>query len=225
MRDFRFVFGLSLVAGLTFSSCLSSSTGPNSGSETLQTPPGVGSIFVYHQWYIDTSGMIAGSERYDTMTIIATGISFAGKHNVTQIVLATDTGYLNYESNGDISMYRGSDGYPGGRSGWLTVPLSSKSTQSFTYIDSVDFGNGVHHVSTESSSYTGAQNIVLAGHTFNAKTTRYVVTEDALIYDNETDWFDSQTGICIKIDMPPIRPNGTSFDDGAQWVLVSYNLK
>src|ERR1051325_1480073 len=130
---------LSLLA-IIFASC-NSSTSPSSGITSGPTVrPGVGSMFVTKRQEFDTLDRIIFAG-YDTIFVIASGISYAGKNNVVQFRSGSDVtdggiGYANYETNGDMAFYNDAKGRPGSRSGWITVPIISKGSSSLVVQDS-----------------------------------------------------------------------------------------
>ena len=115
------IFGL--VSFTAFVAGCKSSTGPNSNPSIAVTRPGVGSTFLYHDQAFDSLGRsVLVYDRWDTIVIVSSGISYQGKSNVVSFKtttyhkkdnsISTLVGYLNYESNGDISHYIAPDGYP-----------------------------------------------------------------------------------------------------------------
>ncbi|MFI5265027.1 MAG: hypothetical protein ACHQM6_10970, partial [Candidatus Kapaibacterium sp.] len=109
------------------------SSGPG---KTIPAKPG--STFIFKNDQTDTSGRVIDSTVYYSKDSIAeTGVFYAGKTNVTHIIsvdpvtgLAYYDSYINFETNGDISVYVGSNGGFGGVTlpPWRTYPIQSHVT-------------------------------------------------------------------------------------------------
>ncbi|GEM_PF-3305485 len=228
MKTYRNLCILIIAAMIGGAGCKSNSSSPNGGGTTTLTIPGVGSVFVYDDYQTDTltGAKIPSTEKFDTTTVIATHISFAGKTNVTQFrenAGGLNVSYMSYEPNGDVSFYVNSSGSPGSRSGWLTVPLASKGQQSFTEFDTIN--GGVHSMTVETLTYTGATTLTLAGNTFSAYTFNdQVLHNSSITYNNSTDWFDAATGMVLQVDEPIIQPYGYK-DRGSHFALISYSIR
>jgi hypothetical protein len=127
IHKFRF-FAIFFVAVLTFDSCHSNSTSPGFDGNVLL--PGIGSSFTYVGQSLDSNGNI---EAADTITDIfeEVGLPFDGKASASQVVswingVPFDTLYVNYESNGDLSLLEfGNSAYPG-IDNWFVFPFGSQ---------------------------------------------------------------------------------------------------
>lgn len=193
---------------------------------------GTGSSFTYQSWEVDTATgqPVSGSTRTATYHVIASGISQQGKTNVSQFVIDTDIShplFVNYESNGDISVFVQSGGYPGDKNVWETIPIASKGSQSYTTFDSV-YSDGTRYTSADNFTYGGQETVTLAGHTFNA--VKIAVTQSLNpppsygTSPGETIWFAPETGWIIKEDQP-VYTSVTYKERGYHLELSSYTIK
>jgi hypothetical protein len=170
------LFGVLFTAAF-LGSC-SSSTTP--GSNSSITVPGVGSTFIMDNQTLDSNNVVLSSDT-STETFAKTGQSMFGKSNVVELVDShngggSDTTYVNYESNSDISIYISN--FPGnGMNAWWTIPFASQSTAKL--FDST--ASGIHvtvtvagagqgtltingqSVSTEKATLTMAESDTVAG--------------------------------------------------------------
>jgi hypothetical protein len=93
---------LALTLFMLINSCKSDSTG--STLNNALTSPKIGSIFVYDDYMIDTSGNIIKidpyKERTDTIIVLSTGISYQGMSNVTNTfgTGAWGSSFYNFEA-------------------------------------------------------------------------------------------------------------------------------
>ena len=156
--------------------CKSNSTdnNPSNAISSART----GSTFIYHNYYIDTLGAKITNdpntaESIDTVTVLATGISYQGKTNVTNFYNSgPDKGsyFLNYEASGDISLY-GEPRVSGVftlHGGWVTLPLAGLSSSTFVLADTVVKENGKpdhRRYETETDTYIGNDNISVGQET------------------------------------------------------------
>jgi hypothetical protein len=193
----------------------SNSTAPDS---RLIRPAGAGSWFKYRWDTIDTTtGQVIRTE-YSTHSIIATGLHYAGKANVSAIA-KDDTNhitYLSYEGNGDISM-RDSLAWDSHAARWTTLPMGSKGTRSYIAID--DTGETDHY------TYIGEERVRVASTTF--ETIRIELTQTHSRFNNDAKmsiWISKGTGWIVKQEVPVHMWNGHK-DEGVSCELVSYSLK
>ena len=126
---------LFVILGVVLSSC-SKSSNPTGPGTTTYVQPKAGSFFTYDEYQTDTTTgqPVPGTRDTSVQTFVQSGISYMGKTNVSEIVSASrmshDTTYLNYESNGDLSVW-GSSGLSSTMS-WLLLPTGSKTSNSIT---------------------------------------------------------------------------------------------
>ena len=221
---------ISFVASFLFfaalAGCSSNTTGPGSNTSAGSvTRPGVGSQYIRYNQFFDTAGhSLPALAAYDTLYVIASGISYQGKTNVVEFRYGSEPTralifYVNYESNGDIASYVDGQGSPGKRSGWEVLPLASKGTTSFTTYDS----SGVSSVTR--LTYAGEQHISEAGKTLDALVFDYQSLNSSPGGGSEvdaTDYFSPSIGYYSKVveyySEPAAVVGGTSD-------LVSYTLK
>ncbi len=160
-------FSLFLVAIIAFAGCKSSSTSPGS-SETVVVP-NPGSYFVTVDVSIDSTGAIVSTDT-SVETFFQTGLSIFGKTNVIELIdsadgSVTDTGYIHYESDGDVSSYAASN--VGGLSlsnGWITFPFASQQPTTFG-IDTSFQGQSLQF--TEKYTGAGQGSITIEGKQFS----------------------------------------------------------
>jgi hypothetical protein len=126
----RTSFLLFLFAVVVMAGCKSTSTSTNGSTTTIVTP-GAGSYFTMVDITTDSTGAVVSSDT-TVETFVATGLTYGGKTNVIELIdsqdgIPTDTGYLHYESDGDVSTYvPSSEEFFGSVSGWWTIPFSSQ---------------------------------------------------------------------------------------------------
>lgn len=228
---------LLLILAAFISSCSKSTDSVGPGSSSYSAPK-AGSSFTIDRYATDTTNAMPIASTRDTSveTFLQSGISYAGKTNVSQIVAvsssSTDTSYINYETNGDISSY-GSDGH--GSMIWGTIPIGSKSTFSYTQTDTTKVILGVStrlKVSVE-ASYVDMETMIVKGQSisviklkqsFIIATTAGGVTKsksaDVYVY------FAPSLGYFVKNDKPVqdgIFSTGKS--EGQVETVFDYNLK
>jgi hypothetical protein len=219
---------------MSFAACKSTSTSPNGGTTTI-TIPGTGSFFVTVSEDRDSTGMLMSS---DTSTDVfqQTGLAIYGKTNVVQVVtmkdgIAMDTGYIHYESNGDVSSYAGSNGavFPG-QSGWMMFPFASQGTVSSTF-DTTVSGFLLHGVITLKGAGSGS--VTIHGKPFSTEKVNMTVTTSTNFGGQTisqtitaTMQFAPELGDVVRTDQPSTRNpvNGAMEDANVQFV-VDYLLK
>lgn len=202
MKQRSLVLTVSILTAFALSACKSGTTGPGNSGTPL-TVPKAGSVFVYDTYRLDSTGLKSGNEVLITDSILATGVLYKGKSNTTKDSMYTgNTDFESYESNGDISFYdRSGDwpghalGYPGYRSGWITVPLVSHGTTTFKDQDTTQVGH--YYSRTESYTYLDDEDLTLSGHTYQAaKFTHQRFDQDHVNDLYETVW---SSGIPVSI--------------------------
>src|SRR4051812_30811707 len=129
MSQIALKYFVSLLLLIGLAAC-ASSTSPNS---YLMRSPGAGSWFKYREDTIDTTtGQVVRTE-YGTDSVVATGLHYADKSNVSAIAKDghSDINYVCYELNGDISIRDSVSFEPDSDGVWNTLPLASKGTHSY----------------------------------------------------------------------------------------------
>ncbi|HEX5316960.1 MAG TPA: hypothetical protein VFX22_09955 [Candidatus Kapabacteria bacterium] len=229
MRKYNCIAIVSML--IVFTSC-KSSTSPNTGnSNSALTPPGVSSTLVYHIFEIDPTGAkVPGTDTIlDRDTVIAIGIAQDGKSNVLQLkglefLPRFFSTFWNYDSNGDISYYNDEQGQPYYYSGWITVPLASKGKTSF-----LEYRKASQGFPTDSLTiwytYAGTMAVTIpSGQVFQTDYFNYVEVDQSGNYSNvATQYFDSKTGILVRIDSPSQVSNGRT-ENGGRIELQSASL-
>jgi hypothetical protein len=225
--------------------CAAFIVGCNSGTDTggtsygnlAVTRPGVGSVFLLHDYALDSSDRPPDVyDEWDTAVVASSGISYQGKTNV--VVYKTTTYrnnstseslcYYNYESNGDISRYV-DGGSPSNPSGWETIPLASKGYTSFVVHDSTfldSSGTSREQILTDEYLYTTQYVDTVAGAIFHAISLTYEQIPNGQKpwpYVGTDDWVPA-IGFIVQSDRIASKPEA----DGAMIFideLVSYTLK
>jgi hypothetical protein len=217
-----------LSASLSIFGCSNNST--TSAPPTTLTVPKAGSMFVVHAYNIDSSSrMIDSTQYYDTLSVIATGISYKGKTNVMQLRTPTSGRdiYQNFESNGDISRYDPGSVSPGALSGWVTYPVGSKGKTMFNTYDTTILGH--EYVQTLTLTYMSDGDRSLVGHNFYVVGVREDLagygTPDGTVSGPETLWFAPEIGQYVGSDMPPYRLTNGLWNNGYHAELNFYQLK
>lgn len=122
----------------TLTGCKSDPASP--GNDVNTDPivaPKQGSTFTYNVYKTDsTNKKVPGSDETVIYTVVSTNLTLGGKSNVLLFTSdRSDSGYIHYESNGDVAIYQGSD--EGGVEvfSWITLPFVSRATRNETLID------------------------------------------------------------------------------------------
>ncbi|MBK9246988.1 MAG: hypothetical protein IPM69_02475 [Ignavibacteria bacterium] len=147
----------------------STPVGPDSLS---YSPPKAGSTFRFYSYATDTTNSLPIEFSRDTTihTFLQIGMNFAGKTNVSKISQTSrnhsDSTYLNFETNGDISIY---SILGNGRTAWVTVPIGSKTTTSMVATDTITIvsGDSIRNKFSSEFSYIGTENLTINGKTLN----------------------------------------------------------
>ncbi|SRR5579883_465477 len=200
-----------------------SSTGPGPLAMVM---PGVGSTFTYRGWAIDTATgrMRPGSDGLGTITVIAAHISYQGKTNVLELQLDTfPPEYINYEPNGDLSIYFQAMGQPGAQDEWVTMPLVSGGQHKHVCSD-ITSASGERWRTVKTFTSAGPASITVSGHTYSSYGIGYQELYNSTLVDTSTTWYDAATGMYIQEDEPVQFEAGFKIE-GHHVELVSETLK
>lgn len=209
---------------------------PTTPSESITyTPPRIGSSFHYSIYDTDTTTSLPITKSYDTTVHIFsnTEISYQGKNNVSKIYetspFFTNVTYLNYESNGDVSVYvdRGNGEYI-----WLTLPMGSKTTKTLVFMDTTKIVSGVTTRSkyTSEASYVGTENLTIKGKSVSvlkmklsnsfAETVNGVTTTKTMAV---FFYFAPSLGYYVKTEQPvQVAPWSDVKQEGHEEILIYY---
>lgn len=216
---------------------LSSCSKDNPAAPVTYVQPKVGSTY-YHDYYNTdtTSGMPIASTRDTTIiTITEVGTSFMGKSNVaviqTRDANGTTTNLMNYEANGDVSMLAITEG----SSKWLLLPVSSKSAQSVTLMDTtIDlYGVSMRSVATVATTYSGTESMTVKGQALSvvklSQTFTYNVTANTITTTGSTKnylYYAPSIGFFAKTEVPiQVSPFDREKQQGQVSTLIDYLLK
>jgi len=216
---------------------LSSCSKDNPAAPVTFVQPKVGSTYYHDDYDTDTtSGMPIDSTRDTTVTTFTqVGTTFMGKTNVTVLSIedknGTSTNYLNYEANGDVSMYGG----PEGSLKWLLLPVSSKSTQSLTLADTtIDlYGVSMRTVVSMTTSYSGTESMSVKGQALSvvklSQTITYKLTVDTITTSNTFNnyiYYAPSIGFIAKTEVPiQLSPFDRTKQNGQVATLIDFILK
>lgn len=209
----------------------------NPGPITV-TQAKTGSSFTFDNYDTDTTSGAVIPESRDTSvhTVVSTGATFNGKSNVSKLSMMssrdTSEAYMNYETNGDISLY-----FPGFSSTvqWLNFPISSKTTFSAVLADtSCTFvGTTFQTKITAENSYVGTETITVNGQALNAikikQSLKTKITSAGISEEESIDtyfYFALSLGYVVKVEKPATTTPGTDMkSEGSMSILLSYVLK
>jgi len=180
------------------------------------TGPKVGSFWTLFVTSISDEGWLVES-RDESMVITETGLTYAGKNNVTRGMVAENSwNYLVYEPNGDLSMlYFLSNRGRALDSTWAAYPFGSKGVVTLPDWDTVD--NGDRITSSRKYEYLGEETVTVAGETFQTKVIRStgsttVVDEAGRIIVGEsnvdTAWYAPRIFFFVKLSGVEINNKG-----------------
>lgn len=238
------IFVILFIAALALESCNTNST-DNNPNNALASPK-TGSYFVFDNYYIDTLGAKIlsdpnAAESIDTTSVLATGINYQGKTNVTNFYNSGSdkrSYFINYDASGDVSFFvpqKVSDVFML-RSGWLTLPVAGLGSTTFIYADTVVKENGKadhRRYETETDTYIGNANITIGTETLDCVKIQSVYLRDDTqgIYgshnsDTTIVWFSKKTGYIVRIE-PPTKVISLRDGNSERYVsnLLSYSLK
>lgn len=200
--------------------------------------PKEGSTYTYDQYATDTLNAlpIASSRDTTVATFMQVGKSLFGKTNVSMIITedrnGVDTSYLNYEANGDVSM--GLD--PGsGQMVWITVPVSSRVPQSFSFTDTVvDGRDTAYRTVTWSVTYLATESMVVKGQTLSVEKCQSTASIDVTVVGSpairasvsQYSYYAPSIGYIVKTDVPvQYSPFDRTKEPGQATTLIDYELK
>jgi hypothetical protein len=202
-----------------------SSTDPT--PSTTVKPPAANSQFYFTGGGVDSTGaLIASSVFSDTVVVVSTGQTFAGRSNVlvTKLTNSAPLYYDNYESNGDVALYVDEGSGPGKHPGWLVLPNASKTTQSLTYFDTTE--GSAHITKTQTATYQGTENVTLNGKTWTAAKVLVTTTFSAGNSPApQTYWVVPELSGVIKIVTPFSHDASGASHNGFQLTMTGYQLK
>jgi hypothetical protein len=206
----RIHFPIVLVCCVLFLGGCSSNAPTGSNSPLSIASPNVGSTFQYREIEIDSTGKITDTVAIVTRSVLATGITQYDKTNVTQY----SNGFINYDANGDIEVYRSSY-----NKGWIMIPLASKGTGISILQDTA-----VDQSDTYSYTYAGTGQRTINSITFTAEQFEVEVDDGFNQPTHWTDWYDARTGVLIETDFSSGRKsNGAWY--ARRFEITSFNLK
>ena len=167
--------------------------------------PDSGSVFVYHSYTLDTLGAIkSGTESTDTLKVVATGISFMGKTNVSKMKFGrgSQLQYMNFEPGGDLAVYQDAQGQPSVRNGWLVVGFASKGMTSFVHQDTTYTTQLGHVIWLTNETYTGDITMTQAGHALQTEMFSKVDSSSdgywGAFIDTTKEWWAPEIGHLVK---------------------------
>jgi hypothetical protein len=200
-----------------------SSTSPSSPSSNI-TMPNAGSYFVTASVETNSTGAIVSSDT-TTDSFIQTGLNYDGKTNVdmiyeTQAGVVTDTAYLHYESNGDLSVY--STGGASLFSGWITYPFASQGTNNING-DTVIMGENTQINLSLSGGGNGTSTIMgqsVAVEKVNLSGTITIPQVDTVQIGNSTTSFAPSLGYVVET-----ASAATSVSNATHGYVIKYVIK
>lgn len=222
---------------LLVSSC-SKDGNPITPTTNTTTQPKAGSVFTYNTYNTDpvTREAIPGTKSISYLTIEQSGLTFAGRMNVSKVVGdeagVLTTGYYNYESNGDISAL---STFNGRYVGWSTQPVGSKTTLTAVLYDTTYSigGIAIRSYSSSTSSFLGTDTMTVMGQSLNVVKIKQSISGattidgigQPLIIDNYVN-FAPSLGIAVRSFVEGgINPLTGQRTEGKLSVLVSYVIK
>lgn len=141
-----FLMMITLLSVTTFVGC--NDDDPEGPDGTEVTVPKKGSTYTYTEYEVDEQGNKDESTEQEVVAEVeATGISIAGrtgalKFSETYEDGESDTAYVVYESNGDMSVLLGIEDLEDVDPIWITIPFGSKTAKNYTLNDTIDDGSG-----------------------------------------------------------------------------------
>ncbi len=223
--------------------------GPNLNAPGKTVPAKPGSTYTFKNVQTDTTGKAIDSTLYYSKDSIAeVGITYNLKTNVTHIVSVDpvsgfsygDT-YINYETNGDISIYSGASGSFGGVTlpPWRTYAVQSHTTAGAKFADTTvtlpQIPIPVHITAFDTLSYVNSGTYANGTNNIPVFNMRDVLTENgsALILSltlhtvSHLAFAPSLGYVVSQITDPTISPNTTYIPSfgGSEMTLTGYILK
>lgn len=227
------------LAGLT--GCKDDPASPSGGDVNTDAivAPKQGSTYTYAMYETDsTNKKVPGSDQTVVYTVVATNLSLGGKSNVLLFVSdrsEPDSGYVYYESNGDVSIYQGSD--EGGMEvfSWIKLPFVSRSTINVTLIDTTINEGGISGKIkvTSQTTGTGSEKITVGSEEFKANKATWKLDATFPFFgaslttsSTTTLSFVPKIGFWVKEEGKSTGSlSGVGGTNGEVWTLTSYSLK
>jgi len=229
MQKYLIVLAISAVF---LASC--SKTSPAKSESVNSIQPNAGSSFTFDQYYTDTTTgqPIAATRDTTTETIVQTGLTYLGRTNVSKVVTGTkhgnDTSYINFESNGDLSITAPAIGR------WVTMPTGSKSTMTMTTDTTMTYGTvtmGLKMVST--TTFVGDESMTVKGHSVSV--TKLLQSSDITMINSGVPSTSTMTiffyyapslGFITKEEWPvSTDPKSRAKSSGRMNMLIDYSLR
>jgi hypothetical protein len=224
-------FSLFLAGIIAFAGCKSDSTSTNaSGGGTVIPNPG--SYFIIANLQFDSTGTVVESDT-TVETFFKTGLTFNGKTDVAELIdssdgFVTDTEYINYESDGDISAFGNNFAVT---SDWWLYPFASQQSQ---MINGDTSSNGVAETYTFTFSGGGTGNASIMGKNFSTEKVNlngkiiasFGGVTDTVSGNFGTISFAPSLGEVVDETTPAMRdPISQALGTSSHGFVVSYMLK
>jgi hypothetical protein len=250
MRKY-FAFALIATLGFVFTACSNSTSPP---SDNTPVHAGDGSTYTYKKTETDKSGTPISADTTHTDRVIQGTHSFSGKDSAIVVIDSNagsgqvDTTIMNYESNGDVSLYRG-NGIPGVPipipipiPTWWTLPIQSKSTLAIMdTMPHISIPVGPFTVTIDTvkgtATYRGDETITVGSNSYSCNrvdVTFYIGAHAALVgwlpvYLTTSYWYEPKIGYFAKYQTSNELPSALSgFGYNSQYnvqALTSYIVK
>jgi hypothetical protein len=180
-RTFTLIFAVAIaIVILPLAGCGDNGTGPANTDPLMK--PKAGSTYVLRHVRYDTTGAPLKT-RVDTMTIVATGLTFGGATDVMVMVSSedSDSAYMRYAPSGDLIWFEPVDVDHDGRADTYepyTYPVASRARIE----NSIDtfHASGTYDVVRDSIYYETAESVTVPVGTF--QTSRVVQLRDIRIF-------------------------------------------
>ncbi len=215
--------------------------------------PNVGSSYTFEISMLDSTGAIidslhpavaggTGSEdssghspigglSVETIRVVAINGNFGGLDNVTAFQQGSDTSFVHYESNGDISLATPDPVKVDGGWIWVRFPMSgSTRPDTASRLDTMIEKTPVRVVLV--SKYDGHEKMAVAGKIYDvyrAKVsfnTAYRLPNGVVVGGVETTvWFAPEIGFMVRKEEQGIGADAFGTEQGSVMKLVSYVLK
>lgn len=152
-RSCFFIFALHYVG------CSNSGGSDGNLNLSFTHAPKVGSTFTFNNIPVDTNGVASNDPPFISKdSVVETGITFEGKSNVMHILEVTPylkESYINFESNGDISIYDADFHYT---AGWITYPVQTQKTIVLKPFDTTISWGGFRYTTSDTIEFIGMTN-------------------------------------------------------------------
>jgi len=240
-----------LVTVLLFGSCIEREAPP-----FAVVRPNVGSTFTFSVAPLDSAGarvrrdsatidddsttdstgggQWTSDDTVETITVVASGVQFAGKGDVTAFVQSRDasgdTTYVAYEENGDLALAMPNP-FGGRRWIWATFPLSGRSSvDTLLRLDTVirEMPLRIELV----SSYGGMEQMSAAGRVFEVRrgnvSFRVAYTTPAGAMQGGIEqiiWFAPSIGFLVRKEERGIGIDADGAEQGMVMSLMNYHLR